>query len=170
MWFPVGPAGATVSIQRPRIGSPTVPRSYGYVPVQSSIKQTLLQSSFSSAAAARFRALQLPTWVSALFLTSPPRSQSASASTVLAGAGPGDLNRSSASARRLASLFHPAAKSRTFARSGACPLRAAFSLHQTGYAHAVQSSHAHLQAGCHERAPRLRRLAPHEAARHRFGV
>ena len=52
------------------IGSSTVPRTYGYELVQSSLRQTLLQSSFYSTTALTFRREQLPTWVSALFSTS----------------------------------------------------------------------------------------------------
>jgi hypothetical protein len=110
----------------------------------------------------------LPAWVSALVLTSPRRSRLSSlhGST---GAVLGVLNRSTASATWLASLFHPTARFRALSRSGVCPLRAAFSPHQTGCAHAVEYPYADLQAGCHARAPRLRRFVPHEAAVHRFG-
>jgi hypothetical protein len=78
---------------------------------------------------------------------------------------PGALNRSTTSAMRLASLFHPAAKFRTPSRSGVYPLRVAFSLHQTEFCtHAVELPHTHLQAGCRVRAPRLRCFTPHETA------
>jgi hypothetical protein len=113
MWFPVGPAGVPVSMHHRRIGSSTVPGLYFYVPVQSSFKQTLLQSSFSSAAALRFRAPQPPTWVSR-----PPPDITAMlpiCTTFHGGAGAqtGVHNRSRASASQLASLFHLAAEFRT---------------------------------------------------------
>jgi hypothetical protein len=81
MWFPVGPSRPPVSMRVQRIGSSTVPGVYKYVPVESSIKQTLLQSSFSSVPALHFRALRLPTWVFALSLTSPHCFHSCEAST-----------------------------------------------------------------------------------------
>jgi len=152
-----------------RIGSSTVPRSYGYVPVQSSIRRALLQSSFSSAPALHFRAPQLPTWVYVLSRLHPtaPNMQD---DHRLTGVIHGFRNRSTTSAVWLARLFHHAASYRTPSRSGVYPLHAAFSLHQTGYAHVVEHPHAHLQAGCHVRAPRLRRFPPQEAAVLRFGV
>jgi hypothetical protein len=53
--FTVGRSDAPVSMHILTIGSSTVPESYGYVSVHSSFRQTLLQSSFSSAPAGFFR-------------------------------------------------------------------------------------------------------------------
>jgi hypothetical protein len=78
----------------------------------------------------------LPAWVPALLLTSL-RCAHLPSLHGSAGADPGVLNRSTASASKLASVFHPAARFRTVSRSGACPLCAAFSPHQAGCAHAV---------------------------------
>ena len=47
-----GSPGEPVSILTQRISSSTVPKPYGYDPVESSIRQTLLQSSFNSVTAA----------------------------------------------------------------------------------------------------------------------
>lgn len=129
---------------------------------ESSIKRTLLQSPFSSVPALHFRAPRLPTWVSALSLTSLHRYRFARRPP-LRWRCPGVLNRSTAMQCSLRACFIPQPSPGLFSRSGACPLRAAFSLHQAGYTHAVEHPHADLQAGCHARAPRLRRFAPHES-------
>lgn len=170
MWFTVGPSSVPVSMHVWRICSSTVPELYGYFSVHSSIKLTLLQSSLSPVPALRFRAPRLPTWVSALFSTS---------------------SHCSHSTRRPPSRWRIPRQSQPFvcfcnatckpisscsrvqdpsSRSGGCPLSAAFDFHQAGSAHAVELPYAHLQAGCHARAPRLRRLTPHRAAVHEFGV
>jgi hypothetical protein len=143
MWFPAGPAGAPVSMRLRRIGSSTVPESK-FVPVQSSIRPTLLQSSFSTAAAPRFRAPPPPTsgLRPPLDITAPlPICRAFHRST---GADPGVLNRSTASATQLAGLFRPAAELRARSRSGVCPLRAAFSSSRADSAPAVQLRRAHL--------------------------
>lgn len=116
------------------IGSSTVPEVYGYSSVHPLIRRAPLQSSFDLTPASPFRVWRLPTWVSALFSTSPrivhcgwglPGPHAVPSS--------GALNLSTAcSAARLASLFHPAAESRTLARSGDCPLRAAPPLSSNG--------------------------------------
>ena len=149
-----------------RIGSSTVPRSYGYVPVESSIRRALLQSSFDSVtAAALSRAATtylgfcpLLDIIASLPICVLPRH---------AGVSLGVLNRPSTSAMRLASLFHPAAEPRTsFSFRGLSTSRS-FSLSSNEICtHAVELPHAHLQAGCHARGPRLRCFAPREAACH----
>lgn len=168
MWFPAGPLGAPVSMRLRGICSSTVPKSYGYVLVQSSIKQTLLQSSFRTVTALRFRALRLPTWVSALLLTSLRSSRFVERPPLYrrrprCSQPLDDFCNVACELVSSRSQVQDSFSSRGLSTS--CSLRPS----QAGCAHAVEYPHAHLQAGCHVRAPRLRRIVPHEAAGHWFG-
>jgi hypothetical protein len=114
------------------IGSSTVPRPYGYELVQSSLRQTLLQSSFHSTTALTFRREQLPTWVSALFSTSPYRvhhSRELPHPHFVPSSGDHSLSTVCSTAQ-LVGLFHPTTESRTLSRPGVCPLHAGALLHQ----------------------------------------
>ena len=161
---PRGSPEASVSMRTQRIGSSTVPKSYGYVSVQSSIRQTLLQSSFDPVTALHFRAPQLPTWVSALSSTPSRRSRSV------------DVPRSTGVCPRRSQPFGDfcnttcelvSSRSRAQDNFSFRGLSTSSSIQPSSdwnCTHAVELPHAHLQAGCHARVPRLRCFSPHKAA------